>query len=224
MNGTLAKSPSTLFLGRGLIFYGLVVMAAVICNQVSHHVCFIFIVSCLVLPFMGGRAEALKRFLTLRREGWILVVVVVLVGLSALYAALMGVVKGYLGAMFLHPGVADTVQYVVRQTILVFPLALAEEVFFRGYLQEAVFRGLWGERGLGPLTLKNLTVALLFGLAHWASRLSPFELTKVFGGLALGWLVERSRGSIWPAVALHTVANLVIAWSKVVIGLNTPWL
>ena len=224
MNGALAKSPSTLFLCRGMAFYGMVVMAAVVCNQVSHHVCFIFIVSCLVLPFMGGSREALKRFLTLRREGWILIIALIMLGILTLYAGLMVVIKGYLRAIFLHPGVANTMRYLAQQTILVLPLALAEEIFFRGYLQETVFRSLWGERGLGPLTLKNLTVALLFGLAHWASRLSPFELTKVFGGLALGWLVERSRGSIWPAVALHGVSNIVMTWSKLLIGLNIPWL
>jgi len=155
LNSTLAKSLSGLFLGRGLIFYRLVVIAAVICNRLSHQVCFVFIVSCLALPLMGGRHEALKCFVTLRWEGWLLVGVVVLLGLFALYAGLLGVVKGYIGAMFLHPGAADTMRYLARQTMLVFPLALAEEFFFRGYLQESIFRSLWGRRGVGPLTLKK---------------------------------------------------------------------
>ena len=207
-----------------MAFYGIVVMAGVVCNQVSHHLCFIFMAACLILPFIGGSTESLKRFLTLRRQGWILVISLVMLGIPILYSGFMVVIKGYLKAMFLHPGVAGTLRYLAPQTLLVFPLALAEEFFFRGYLQETVFRSFWGQRSLGPLTLKNLSVALLFGLAHCVSRLSPFELMKVFGGLALGWLVERSGGSIWPAVALHVVSNMVMAWSKLIISLNIPWL
>ncbi|MDY6973841.1 MAG: JDVT-CTERM system glutamic-type intramembrane protease [Thermodesulfobacteriota bacterium] len=207
-----------------MVFYCVVVMAAFICNQVSHHICFLFIAACLILPIIGGRPEALKSFLALRRQGWVLVGLIVLMGLCALYAGLIGLVKGYLRAMFLHPEVSDTVNYLVEHAILVIPLALAEEVFFRGYLQENVFRNLWGQRCLGPLTSKNLISALLFGLAHSASYLSPIELTKVCSGLALGWVVERSGGSIWPAVALHAVSNIALSWSKLLIGLNIPWL
>ena len=65
---------------------------------------------------------------------------------------------------------------------------------------------------------------MLFGIAHFASHLSPTELGKILGGLALGFVVERSKGSIWPAVALHAVSNLMISWSKLLIGLNSPWL
>jgi membrane protease YdiL (CAAX protease family) len=220
---TLFRRPAILLLGRGLAFYGLVVITALLFNRVSNQMVVVFLLTCLALPLLGGRPEGLRWALVLRRQGWPIVAVLTLLELLVPYGGLLAVIKGYLGAMFLHPTLTETFRFLAGQMLLLVSLALAEEFFFRGYLQETVFSTLWGERGQGPLSLKNLAASILFGLAHGVSRLSPFGLLTMFSGLVLGWLMERSGGSIWPVVVLHAVSNLASAWFTLLIGLNSPW-
>jgi membrane protease YdiL (CAAX protease family) len=75
---------------------------------------------------------------------------------------------------------------------------IAEELFFRGYVQNRLCRR-WGAwTGV-------LASAALFGLMHmdWIHTPSAFLI-----GAYLGWLVHRS-GSIRPAIAAHAVNNVV---------------
>lgn len=73
---------------------------------------------------------------------------------------------------------------------------VAEEVFFRGYLQ-AGLRSRWGARWALVIS------SLLFALVH----LSPATLPPLFVmGLLLGYLYERTD-SIWPSIILHALNN-----------------
>ncbi len=74
---------------------------------------------------------------------------------------------------------------------------LAEELFFRGYLQTRLCRR-WGTwPGI-------LVTAALFGLLHWDWLHTPSAFLL---GLFLGWLARRS-GSIRPSIAAHAMNNL----------------
>lgn len=94
--------------------------------------------------------------------------------------------------------------------LLISALAAAEELFFRAYLQEHVFARYWGDRGFGGWSLKNIASAILFGLAHMASRFSWLNPGHLIGGLICGRLVEHSRGRILPAMMLHALSNMAI--------------
>lgn len=75
---------------------------------------------------------------------------------------------------------------------------VVEELVFRGVLQRA-FEARWGPR---------IAIALgagLFGAYHFTAWL--FVPTFVLG-LAAGWLAD-ARESLWPAIALHALYNLV---------------
>lgn len=89
----------------------------------------------------------------------------------------------------------DKLGGVDRQQVFALALmsALAEELFFRGFLQ--------GHLGLG-------LTALLFGLAHLPSRWvhAPWTLAAILMGLALGWLFE-VFGSLLPAFLAHFLVN-----------------
>lgn len=183
----------------------------------------VFLSACLVLPWLGGRSEALLKTTLLHWQGWGITIVLISSVIVVPYLVFVAIVKGYLGAMFLHPPLTKGFYFLAEKALLLAPLALAEEFFFRGYLQETVFFDLWAERRFGPLSFKNLLAAALFGLAHGVSRLSPVGFLTVFSGLILGWVVERSGRSIWPAVALHAISNIAIAWFTLVIGMNIPW-
>ncbi len=211
------------FLGRGLILYALLVVAGLLSNRGNNHMALVFLSACLVLPWLGGQSEALLKTTLLRRQGWGMTVFLMSLAIIVPYLSFLAIIKGYLGAMFLHPPLGKGSYFLAEKALLFAPLALAEEFFFRGYLQETVFSSIWGERACGPMSLKNLVASTLFGLAHGISRLSPLGLFTIFGGLILGWVVERSGKSIWPAVALHAVSNIAIAWFRLIIGLNMPF-
>jgi membrane protease YdiL (CAAX protease family) len=211
-------------LTRGLVLYALVVIAALLFNRGTSSMAALFLLACLALPLLGGTLTSLQQTLVIRRSGWAMTAVLSLLLAIVPYGMLLVAVKGYLRAMLLHPTLVETTHFLVRRAPLLLTLALAEEFFFRGYLQETVFRVHWGTRSWGLVTRKNLAASLLFGVAHGVSALSPLGLLKVFSGLVLGWLVERSDGSIWPAVVLHALSNLAIAWFALLIGLNGPWL
>jgi len=70
---------------------------------------------------------------------------------------------------------------------------LVEELFFRGFLQPRL--GIWLTTGL-------------FVLAHAAYGAPLMFVTVAFLSLAYGWLARR-RGSVWAAVAAHTLFDAV---------------
>jgi len=210
-------------LRRALAFYAVVVITALLFNRLRVEMLIVFSLACLGLPFIGGRLDEIIRTIALYPGGWKTAMGLTLVWLLVPFLGLLAVVKGYLGAIFLHPSSRDSLVYLAQKGLLIAPLAVAEEFFFRGYLQETVFRRLWRESRIGPLSLKNLATSMLFGLAHGISYLTPTAFITFFSGLLLGWLTERAGGSIWPATALHAVGNLNIAWLGLLISMNVKW-
>lgn len=108
---------------------------------------------------------------------------------------------------------------LVGSTLATLPLALGEELGWRGWLQPqltgrfGVAFGLvatgviWGLWHL-PLTLRGYNYP---ELGAWAA--AAFVVTCVFFGLVLGWLRMRS-GSVWPCVVAHA------AWNAHAIGVS----
>jgi len=88
-------------------------------------------------------------------------------------------------------------------------IALPEEVFFRGYLQDrlnSVFGRpwrLWGAE-LGP---GLFLTALLFVLCHLLIAINWVRLAIFFPALLFGWMRERT-GSLLPPVLFHALSNL----------------
>lgn len=90
----------------------------------------------------------------------------------------------------------------------------AEEVFFRGYLTQAI--GSCGRgRAAGPVVAGVLT-ALLFAGAHLPEDWWLFADLMVFA-LAASWLTWRT-GGLEAAIALHVVNNLVAIGVAAVTG------
>ena len=85
-----------------------------------------------------------------------------------------------------------------------FAVAVAEETFFRGWLQTVLSSKFAAPRAI-------LITALLFGLAHLASPYAPFALLAFFPGLVMGLLRHRS-GSVLPAILYHWFGNIWSIW------------
>ena len=96
-----------------------------------------------------------------------------------------------------------SVTTVLVQAVALLPLAAAEEVAFRGYLQRAVA----GWRG--PM-LGVLVSSVLFALFHGLNpNLGMLGLANIFlAGVVFGLAVEWT-GTLWLATAYHFVWNLV---------------
>jgi membrane protease YdiL (CAAX protease family) len=98
------------------------------------------------------------------------------------------------------------VSLVLTQFLVV---ALPEELFFRGYLQERLDdafpqkREILGEK----LGWGWLLAALLFGLSHFVFTLQPARLLTFFPGLLFGWLRKKD---FWAAVCFHAFCNLAL--------------
>lgn len=205
-------------MGRALLAYTLVVILAGVANRTGAPWRVLFWVACVSLPWLDGCRPA--QVLALRRRGWGLTVAA-LSGMVVLpYALLIGVTQLYQHTLFLHPGGQASLDFVARQALQWLPLALAEELFFRGYWQERVGTARWGRRGWGLVTYKNLAATLLFGLAHALLQPSWAVLSLLGGSLLLGWLIEHSEESIWPVTVLHAAGNLALAWFTHLAGLN----
>lgn len=80
--------------------------------------------------------------------------------------------------------------------VLVLAAGTAEEVFFRGFLQQRLSRRFSPAVGV-------LVAAACFGVMHWDKVQGP---AAALLGLYLGWLAERA-GSIVPAIIAHAVNN-----------------
>ena len=78
---------------------------------------------------------------------------------------------------------------------------LGEEMLFRGFLQRTLEKHLDPPRGI-------VLTAIAFALLH-LNPWSALQITAI--GLLLGYLVWKSQ-SLWPAVFVHTLNNLLSVW------------
>ena len=87
-------------------------------------------------------------------------------------------------------------------------IAMAEELFFRGYLQTnilAITKKLM-RRGLFQRFVVVFASAICFAAAHMIIRFQIAGILTFFPGLVLGWLFLRTRSLLAP-VLFHGLAN-----------------
>ena len=94
-----------------------------------------------------------------------------------------------------------------------FYVAVAEEMFFRGYVQGNVMRWLnrLGRRpGLGPQGITILISAGCFAVAHVVVQGQIIPILTFLPGLVLGWLFLRT-GTLLAPILFHGLANVSYA-------------
>ncbi|MFM2152021.1 MAG: hypothetical protein RL199_456 [Pseudomonadota bacterium] len=90
-------------------------------------------------------------------------------------------------------------------------VAIGEEYFYRGYLQER-FSAAWpaARRVLGvPFGKAALVQTALFAAGHLLTP-QPFRLSTFFPGLLFTWMALRS-GRVLPGIIVHAASNVFIA-------------
>ncbi len=132
----------------------------------------------------------------------------VLIGIAASIAVLLiyiSVLAGYglySGKSLMFQRLSYT--FILAQLLLV---ALPEEVFFRGFLQQRLGNTLWGIAAVSLLFAFGHFVTLCLGGGHGLSVCSQAVLT-FFPSLVMGYLYM-TTGTIWASVIFHFLANLV---------------
>ena len=89
-------------------------------------------------------------------------------------------------------------------------VAVAEEVFFRGYVQTNVM-GLLRYMRRGPAAMQPSIAIVIsagcFAIAHLVVQGQLISLLTFFPGLLLAWLFVRTRSLLAP-ILLHGLANI----------------
>ncbi len=120
-----------------------------------------------------------------------------------------GIVLALVGSLFPHVNLDQAQDIVFDQATGAFGIGLAFTalVVIAPIVEESIFRGLMlpaFTKKLGTVPAVIITSAL-FGIVHM--QLNVGILTFILG-LLLAWLVIKS-GSLWPAIILHSLKNLV---------------
>jgi len=88
-------------------------------------------------------------------------------------------------------------------------IALAEEVFFRGYVQSNILRLTRPIMGRWPRRWQWMSISLsavCFAVAHIIIQGHIGSALTFLPGLVLGWLFIRTR-SLWAPILFHGLAN-----------------
>jgi membrane protease YdiL (CAAX protease family) len=112
---------------------------------------------------------------------------------------------------------------------------LGFQLFLSGPSEEILFRSfgitllalVWNKRIIkGSLSVANLVLAIIFGLAHIAVYFSPFELEyslfQVFYATGLGLVYGdcfEKTGSIYYPMALHSISNVIAVAASIIVAL-----
>lgn len=209
-----------------LVFCALVAVFGLIANKVFPLGAVPFLLSCLLLPWLDRHIDHDRLRETLRpgRSGWILSVILASIYVIGPFLFLYGITRWYLHALFLNPGTGTFFALISKGMWSYLPVAVAEEFFFRGYIQETVFSNRWGDHRVGPFYSRNLMASGLFALTHVITFFSPTKLFIFFGAMIVGRVIIQSRRSIWPGVFLHAFANAANEWLRLLYRTNLPWL
>ncbi len=95
-------------------------------------------------------------------------------------------------------------EMVLKLMISGFAAAVAEEIFFRGWMQPALRRRY-------PAAVSIVAVNLVFAPLHLIAAPYLISLFTFFPGLIMGWLREK-YGNILPSIIFHFLGNVWAIW------------
>ncbi len=205
--------------------FGCAILLAWLANHIHAALSLPLLAACLGLPLLpAGSRTALFRSLEFHRRGWLCVLFLAVLYSAGFHLLAWLFIHFYLKTYVLLPSPAGFLEYCMNTVPWMIIMVLAEEFFFRAYLQETVFLSLFGSQRIKALHYRNVAASFLFALAHMVVYHSLLHFYTFFGGLALGWVITRSERSIWPGTMLHLTVNLLNHWQKNFLIVNIPWL
>lgn len=169
---------------------------------------FIFPAALILLPIIIDTGFNFRSLLLPSKKGfklflWISVITVLLYPLL-----FFGYWVWYKGNSFGIPGSNRIFGAVSKGLTGVLIAAIPEEFFFRGYLQEHVFKK-YDFKIIKILSMKNILTSVFFGAVHAIAFLDITKATTFFPSLLFGLMAEKSKGRIFYSVLFHVVANIL---------------
>ncbi len=167
----------------------------------------LFPVLLLILPFIAERGINPVEFLRPTRQGLVTFCSVSAITIS-LYPPLFLLYNTIiLNKSFVIPSIWAPLKHIGPKMPVILLMALAEEIFFRAYIQETTLKRMKEKRFI--ITRKNLFTSIIFGAVHAVAFLNPVRAATFFPSLLFGWMAERSGGRIFYPVLYHLVCNLL---------------
>lgn len=104
---------------------------------------------------------------------------------------------------------AGVATYFFNQLILV---ALPEEIFFRGFLEDGLTRIFVPRRQVfgAPFGVAMILGAIIFAFSHSLIAVQWWHFSIIFPALLFSWFRQKT-GSIWVGAVFHALCN-VLAW------------
>lgn len=115
---------------------------------------------------------------------------------------------------FVFPETETVFNAVLKGLAAVAVAAVPEEFFFRGYLQEHVFKH-FSRKFIKVITVKNFVTSLLFGAVHAVAFLDVTRAATFFPSLLFGLFTEKSEGRIFYSITFHVISNILafVLWT-----------
>jgi membrane protease YdiL (CAAX protease family) len=126
----------------------------------------------------------------------------------AVFIALL-LMQRFIGVIPLQQTIGNHQQLLTWLVYQFFYIAVAEEVFFRGYVQSSIF-SLKDKFAGGRRFIVFMSVflsAFYFAAAHFVVQGNLFSLLTFMPGLVLGWLFIRTKSLMAP-ILFHALANI----------------
>jgi membrane protease YdiL (CAAX protease family) len=212
---------------RILWFGCLLSLFGLLSNSIHSLFSFLFYATAFLAPWLNKKNEhrdRLRETLRITPKGWLAAFVLCILYVLGPTVFLWAVSHWYLQALFLNPGIDVFLKVLFKGFLAFLPIAVAEEFFFRGYVQETLLMSRYRDRRIGPLYYRNVVTSCIFALIHVISRLSLMEILTFFTAMIFGRLVIESRRSIWPAVGVHAFMNAGKDWVVLLYQTNIPLL
>lgn len=175
---------------------------------------FIFPAALILLPIIMDRNFNFRELFLPSKKGFKLFLWVSVLTVVFYPFLFFGYWVWYKSGSFTMPGNNQVLGAVSKGLTGVLVAAIPEEFFFRGYLQEHVFKK-YNFKIVKILSVKNILTSLLFGAVHAIAFLDITKATTFFPSLLFGLMTEKSKGRIFYSVLFHVVANILayILWT-----------
>jgi membrane protease YdiL (CAAX protease family) len=168
------------------------------------------LVTAALIPIMIKKSEFTKVGFSLKLTGLGVLVVcyTCIVVFPAMYCGLW-LLKSYGLGLPLRPVLPQNQPWILWLLYQFMYVAVAEEVFFRGYVQSNILRltnTVRPEQCESPQWISIVISAAVFAVAHIIAQGNVISGLTFFPGLILGWLFIRTKSILAP-ILFHGLAN-----------------
>ena len=107
-----------------------------------------------------------------------------------------------------------TLHWMLLVSVLIWQ-PLIEELLFRGIIQGQLSKQKWGQQTLLKITAANIVTSIIFVVMHMLNTSLIWSLTIFMPSLLYGFFRDTFK-SVYPAMVLHSIYNLIVVLGLVI--------